>query len=124
MSGWQRTGVLISVLWLVGVPIYLMVDANNTATAVYQSCIRSADLAFQPGGFEGDNPGALQAAEGRCDRSFNNIRISPAKLMRLLLGREGEETLTVWLIMLVPVVLLWLIGGTTFSVVRWIRRRG
>jgi len=123
MSGWQRIGVLISVLWFVGMPIYLMVDTNNTAEAVYQSCIRSADLAFEPGGFEGDNPGELKSAERRCARSYNNMRMSPRKLMRLLLGREGEETLTVWTMILVPIVLFWLVGGATFATVRWIRRR-
>lgn len=101
-----------------------MLDANNIATAVYQSCVRSADLSFQPDGFEGDNPDALKTAERRCDRSFNNMRMSPAKLMRLLLGREGEETLTVWTIMLMPIVVLWLIGGAIFGTVRWIRRKG
>lgn len=122
MRGWQRIGVLISILWLVGMPIYLMVDTNNTAKVVYQSCIRSADLAFEPGGFEGDNPGALQSVEHRCNRSFDDMRMSPAKLMRLLLGREGEEALIVWTIILVPIVLLWLVGGSIFVAVRWVRR--
>ena len=122
MSGWQRIGVLISVLWFVGMPIYLMVDTNNTAEAVYQSCIRSADLAFEPGGFEGDNPGELKVAERQCARSYYNMRMSPGKLMRLLLGKEGEETLIVWTIVLVPIILFWLVGGATFATVRWIRR--
>lgn len=123
MSGWQRIGVLISVLWFVGMPIYVMVDATSTAGVVYQSCIRSADLAFQPGGFEGDNPGELKSAERQCARSYNNMRMSPRKLMRLLLGREGEETLTVWTMILVPIVLFWLVGGATFATVRWVQRR-
>ena len=123
MSGWQRIGVLISVLWFVGMPIYLMVDTTNTAEAVYQSCIRSADLAFQPGGFEGDNPGELKSAERQCARTFYNMRMPPGKLMRLLLGREGQETLIVWTMILVPVILFWVVGGATFATVRWIRRR-
>ncbi len=123
MSGWQRIGVLISVLWFVGIPIYLLVNTNNTAGVVYQSCIRNADLAFQPGGFEGDNPGELKAAERRCTRSFDNMRMSPGKLIRLLLGRESEETLIVWTIILMPIGLFWLVGGATFATVRWIRRR-
>jgi hypothetical protein len=122
MSGWQRIGVLISVLWFVGMPIYLMVDTNNTAAAVYQSCIRSADLAFEPGGFEGDNPGELKVAEQRCARSFYNMRMPPRKLMRLLLGMEGEETPIVWAIILGPIILFWLVGGATFATVRWVRR--
>lgn len=123
MSGWQRIGVLISVLWFVGMPIYLMVDTTNTAEVVYQSCIRSADLAFQPGGFEGDNPGELKSAERQCARSFYNTRMPPGKLMRLLLGREGQETLIVWTMILVPIILFWVVGGATFATVRWIRRR-
>jgi len=123
MSGWQRIGVLISVLWFVGMPIYLMVDTTNTAEAVYQSCIRSADLAFQPGGFEGDNPGELKSAERQCARSFYTTRMPPGKLMQLLLGREGQETLIVWTMILVPIILFWVVGGATFATVRWIRRR-
>jgi hypothetical protein len=61
-------------------PIYLMVDANNTAKVVYQSCIRSADLAFEPGGFGGDNRDELKAVELRCSRSFYNMRMSPEEL--------------------------------------------
>jgi hypothetical protein len=123
MSGWQRIGVLISVLWFVGMPIYLMVDTTNTAEVVYQSCIRSADLAFQPGGFEGDNPGELKSAERQCARSFYNTRMPPGKLIRLLLGREGQETLIVWTMILVPIILFWVVGGATFATVRWMRRR-
>jgi hypothetical protein len=98
-----------------------VVDTNITAKAVYQSCMRSADLAFQPGGFEGDDPHRLSIAEQRCEQSFDTMRMTPAKLMRLLSGWDGDETLTVWAIMLIPMVLLWLVGSATFAAVRWIR---
>jgi hypothetical protein len=78
-------------------------------------------LAFQPGGFEGENPGELRTAARRCEQSFDNMRMSPAKLTRLFLGRDGDETLTVWAIILIPIVLLWLVGSATFAAVRWIR---
>src|SRR5512139_1333927 len=103
MNGWQRIGVLSSILWFVGIPIYLVINTNNTAASVYQSCIRSADLAFEPGGFEGDKPDELRIAERRCARSFDRMRMSPRKLIRLLSGRDSDETLTVWMIILVPV---------------------
>ena len=122
MNGWQRIGVLISIVWFVGIPIYLVVNTNNTAAVVYESCIRSADLAFEPGGFEGNNPGELQTAERRCARSFDGMRMSPGKLMRLLLGRDGDETLIVWTIMLVPIAVFWLVGSATLATVRWLRR--
>lgn len=122
MTGWQQIGVWISILWFFGIPIYLVVNTNKTAEVVYQSCIRSADLAFEPGGFEGDNPGELKTAERRCARSFDHMRMSPGKLIRLLLGRDSEETLTVWAIILLPIALFWLVGGATINAVRWIRR--
>lgn len=122
MTGWQQIGVLISILWFLGIPIYLVVNTNKTAEVVYQSCIRSADLAFEPGGFEGDNPGELKTAERRCARSFDHMRMSPGKLIRLLLGRDSDETLTVWAIILLPIALFWLAGGATITAVRWIRR--
>jgi hypothetical protein len=96
MARWRRVGVLVSVLWFIGVPIYLVIDTNSTAKAVYQSCIRSADLAFEPGGFEGSNPDELKVAERRCTRSFYDMRMSPERLLRFLLGRDGDDTLTVW----------------------------
>src|SRR5262249_25574446 len=103
---------------------YLVVDMNSTAKAVYQSCVRSADLAFEPGGFEGNNPDELKVAERRCTRSFYNMRMSPEKLMRLLLGRGGDDTLTVWTIILLPIMLFWIVVGAAVATVRWIRRTG
>ena len=122
MSGWQWIGVLISIIWFIGIPIYLVVNTNNTAAVVYESCIRSADLAFEPGGFEGDNPNELKTAERRCARSFDRMQMSPGKLIRLLLGGDSDETLTVWTIILAPIVLFWLIGSAAVATVRWIQR--
>jgi hypothetical protein len=38
MSGWQRLGIVVSILWLVGASIYLMADANETARRTYGLC--------------------------------------------------------------------------------------
>jgi hypothetical protein len=35
-------------------------------------------------------------AERRCARSYDSMRMSPEKLVRVLLGKDGEDTLTVW----------------------------
>ena len=116
--------MVVSVLWFIGALVYLVVDTNSTAKAVYQSCIRSADIAFEQCGFEGNNPGELEVAERRCTRSFYSMRMSPEKLMRLLLGRDGDDTLIVWTIILVPIVLFWSVVAAMAVVVRWARRTG
>jgi hypothetical protein len=42
MSGWQRIGVVISVLWLIASPIYLLVTKNEAANKIYAACIEES----------------------------------------------------------------------------------
>ena len=42
LSGWQRIGVVISVLWLIASPIYLLVTKNEAANKSYAACIESS----------------------------------------------------------------------------------
>ena len=51
MSGWQRIGVVISILWLVGLPIFLMIDTNRRANDFYSDC-----LGFAYRGITGNTP--------------------------------------------------------------------
>ena len=54
MSGLQRMGVLISVLWLLAVPSYLIISSNKFADAYYKGCL---DLAYRT---------KLNSAAGAC----------------------------------------------------------
>jgi hypothetical protein len=42
MSGWKRMVGVISVLWLIGLPIYLLVDANRQASRSLALCLSVA----------------------------------------------------------------------------------
>ena len=75
MSGWQKIGLAISILWLVGLSIFLVVVHSTWKTVVD------------------------------------------------ILVAGNLDTLTLWTVMLGPIVLLWSIGIITAEVVRWIRRR-
>ena len=75
MSGWQKIGLAISILWLIGLSIFLVVVHSTWKTV-----------------------GSILVA--------GNL-----------------DTLTLWAVMLGPVVILWSIGIVTAEVVRWIRRR-
>jgi hypothetical protein len=74
MTRWQKIGAVVSVLWLIGLPIFLVV-------------------------------------------------LSTWKTVVNILVAGNLDTLTLWTVMLGPVVLLWSIGIITVEVVRWIRRR-
>lgn len=39
LSAWQRIGVVISVLWLVGLPIYLMINHNRHEQEFLSWCV-------------------------------------------------------------------------------------
>ena len=75
MTRWQKIGLAISILWLIGLSIFLVVVHSTWKTVV-------------------------------------NILVA-----------GNLDTLTLWTMMLAPVVLLWSIGIITVEVVRWIRRR-
>ena len=75
MTRWQKIGVAISILWLIGLSIFLVVVHSTWKTVV-------------------------------------NILVA-----------GNLDTLTLWTVMLAPVVVLWSIGIITVEVVRWIRRR-
>ena len=74
MSDWQKIGLLVSILWLLGLSIFFVVH-------------------------------------------------STWKTVLNILVAGNLDTLTLWTVMLGPVVILWSIGIVTAEVVRWIRRR-
>jgi hypothetical protein len=75
MTRWQKTGLAISILWLIGLSIFLVVVHSTWKTVV-------------------------------------NILVA-----------GNLDTLTLWTVMLAPVVILWSIMIITVEVGRWIRRR-
>ena len=74
MTRWQKIGAVVSVIWLIGLSIFLVVH-------------------------------------------------STWKTVLNILVAGNLDTLTLWTVMLGPVVILWSIMIVTAEVVRWIRRR-
>jgi len=38
VSGWQKFGVLVSIVWMIGLPICVMIDSNRRASEFYNMC--------------------------------------------------------------------------------------
>jgi hypothetical protein len=99
MSGWQRIGVVISVLWLLGLPLYLRIYnlvLNCDHARVADFCRTWSDV--EPAG------PYLSLSWGYLARLFrDNVEMSTG----VLLG---------------PIILLWLVGWIVLSTVRWIQR--
>ena len=78
MSGWQRIGVVISILWLVGLPIFLMIDTNRRANDFYSDC-----LGFAYRGITGNTPKQQTDAQiAECRDAHQRSIITPAKPLR------------------------------------------
>jgi hypothetical protein len=92
MSGWQRIGVVVSVLWFVGLPVFFMIAANpGVSPADVIALFFGTGKAFECG-----NPCSPSA---RWDMMF-----------------------VMWTFLLGPIVLLWLVGWIVLGTVRWVRR--
>jgi hypothetical protein len=118
MSGWQRIGVAISVLWILAVPSYFVISSNRAAGEYYRQCIPDAGIhggTFNREDFEKD----MQ----RCAATEREWAISPARIMQdLLFQGDSSEGQLLWGMILVPIVIFWIIGGIVFATLRWIGR--
>ena len=112
--------MVISVLWLIGLPVYIVIKANRWAQYEYSSCLNNlsqanADVRASgqevPKGLEGPHDFCLEAA------SF----VTASDFARALVdGSSGSARL--WRLMLLPIAALWLLGGIGFATLRWIAK--
>ena len=116
MSAWQSIGLVISVLWALGLPIYLMADTNRKANDFYMWCLTLSYQKIQPGTSTQD----LELAQTNCRYAHQQSVMPPAKLLQLLTTDKAAGI--VWLIILVPIAIFWVVSATVLSTVRWIQR--
>jgi hypothetical protein len=114
MSGWQRIGVVISVLWLVGLPIYLQMHENQRIYNLVMNCIDARLPGDAAAGATFDQ--VLQY----CTRVYGPYW-SWGELVRLF---RDDVFVFVWFsgFLLAPIVLFWLVDWIVLSTVRWVRR--
>jgi hypothetical protein len=111
MSGWQKIGALASLLWLIGLPIYLMMDSNRRASEFYNWCQRvESNLAFE------------MTAEQQHDTCWRSAKFMTPTVLAQTLIAGNADTVTLWSFMLVPLAIFWGIWGIILATVRWKRR--
>jgi hypothetical protein len=117
MSGLQRIGVLISVLWLLAVPSYLIISSNKFADAYYKGCL---DLAYRT---KLNSAAELNAATQDCSTTRSELAVTPTRMLKLLLLEEDHAYgLIAWAALLAPIALMWIIGGIAFGTAGWLAR--
>ena len=96
LGGWLRIAIVLSVLWVLGCPIYMIKVEDERVDALRSLCVRTAsDLHLD-----------VQSTHARCDHYETMMFTDPR----------------IWTGTFVSLAFLWIIGGIIFGTVRWIAR--
>jgi hypothetical protein len=106
MITWRKIGV-VSALWLIGLPIFVMIDSNRRASEFYTWC-RSAESHYAT------DMTPEQQLEW-CSRSARFM--TPTVLAQVLIAGDAD-TFAMWSLMMGPVAVFWVIFGIIFVAVR------
>ena len=116
MSGWKRLGVVISVLWLIGSPIYWHVEVFRAIDKIAETCASN-------------NPSAPQSCYTRRDHRIKNTAPIPDALKAMTFSDDRVDPtfktwlgVMFWLQWLGPIALLWIVGGIVIGTTRWVIR--
>jgi hypothetical protein len=110
MITWRKIGVVVSVLWLIGLPIFVMFDSNRRASEFYAWC-RSAESRYATD----------MTPEQQLELCTRSARFMTPSLLVQVLIAGNADTFAMWILMLGPVAVFWLIFGIIFVAVRSIR---
>ena len=123
MSGWQKICVVISILWLIASPAYLLVTKNQAANKSYATCIESSLMTGTHLRYTGQHDQADAWERHSKDWCLGAAGyMSPVGLAHALL--EGSyHSAILWGVLLGPIALLWLVGRLVIGTVRWRGRR-
>jgi hypothetical protein len=104
MITWRKIGVVVSALWLIGLPIFVMIDSNQRASEFYAWC-RNAESHYA-------TDMTLEQQLEWCSRSAKFM--TPTVLAQVLIAGNAD-TFAMWSLMLGPVAVSWLI----FGIISW-----
>ena len=114
MSGWQRIGAVLSILWAIGAPTALAISQNIDASDSFDHCL---DLA---GRLSRNFDDAEQRAKVY-DREANACtRVEMASSTSITAVFTDKEIIEYLII--APILTMWLIGWVIITTVRWVRR--
>jgi hypothetical protein len=104
-GGRLRIGVVLSVLWVVGYPIYSFIDENESNARAYQTCLKLHTEYFH------NSDLSSEAIHARCQKTAFELT-GPILLNEYF-----------WIFFVaVPLALSWILGGVIFWTIHWIRR--
>jgi len=112
MGGWGRLGIVISVFWLVGAPLWAIHDTNTRAVDAYGSCYSGASSIQYP------NEADRQRQLDWCHSLLESMQF---KWETIRYANESDTGVAA-LMYFGPLVAFWLVGRTILGTIRWIGR--
>jgi hypothetical protein len=117
MSGWQRLGIVLSVLWTITCPIWLVIDTNTRASHDFESCLHLA------GSISDDYENADKRAQvydrmsNRCQHTY---LASTTSLSQMIADEDNKKFLA--RMIGGPIAATWLLSSIVIVTFRWISR--
>jgi hypothetical protein len=122
MRGWQRIGAVISVLWLIASPSYLLVTTNKAANKSYAACFEESLMTGTRMREIGKQDEADAWEHHSTDWCLGAAGyMSPIGLAHALL-QGSYHSAVLWGFLLGPIALLWLVGSLVIGTARWLGR--
>jgi hypothetical protein len=124
MSPWQRTALVSSMLWVISIPSFLMIETDRHASNHLASCVAQAYRTHGGSGPpEDQDQNALKAAEEQCLQIYKSDSIPPQQMLRLLaLKQDKKKGVDLWMFMIMPVFFFWAAAWIAIGAIRWLRR--
>jgi hypothetical protein len=117
MSGRQRLGIVLSLMWVVAGPLWLLIATNAQASRDYENCLRIVDNVVD--GYA-DADGRERAYNRMSDRCQHTYLLSTTSLPQMIADEDTKKVLT--FLVCGPLAVLWLLGAIAIVSRRWISR--
>jgi hypothetical protein len=111
MGGWSRIGVVLSVLWAVGMPAYLAIGAQDSVNSVFQSCMSLVYNANWPAEQE-----KQRLAQCTANYATEFKKVTFQQVYSDVYSNKDNVGLLVW----IPILGLWIMGGVLIGTLRWV----
>jgi hypothetical protein len=122
MSAWQRIGIVLSLLWVFGCPIYLVIDQNLHAHEGDRTCRDTASTMASRWRREGRLDLAEAQEKGAPQECREGAGYTTLSELAQGLVMGGTNSAILWMLILGPVALFWIVGSAALATVRQVRR--